>query len=170
MTRALVTLDRISSVELVSSSFVDNAIQVLRAYQLYRGSTVIENCHFTNNQWDFGTKEEGLVFLKESPEHLARISSSHFVNNSGAFGGALHFRLDAEVMGCRFEGNRARQGGAISIGATSSIMVADSQFLSNQADVGGAVEACATSEGAGADTCAGSWGSHRGRGTLGQIR
>ena len=47
-------------------------------------------------------------------------------------------------MGCRFEGNRARQGGAISIGATASIMVADSQFLSNKADVGGAVEACAT--------------------------
>ncbi len=79
------------------------------------------------------------------------------MNNSGAFGGALHFRLDAEVMGCRFEGNRARQGGAISIGSTSSIMVADSQFLSNKADVGGAVEACATSEGAGADTCAGSY-------------
>ena len=39
MTRNLVTLDRISSVEFSSSRFVDNAIQVLRAYQLYRTGT-----------------------------------------------------------------------------------------------------------------------------------
>ena len=149
MTRALVTLDRISSVELLQSRFEANAIQILRAYQLYRGSTVIDKCHFTNNQWDFGTKEEGLVFLKESPEHLARISSSRFVNNSGAFGGALHFRLDAEVTGCRFINNRARQGGAISIGSTSSIMVADSSFISNRADVGGDDVGAGEYEGAG---------------------
>ena len=85
MTRNLITLDRISSVELLSSRFEDNAIQILRAFQLYRGSTKIDGCLFAKNRWDFGTKEEGLVFLKESPEHLARISDSRFVNNSGSY-------------------------------------------------------------------------------------
>ena len=52
----------------------------------------------------------------EAPDQHVLFRNSRFVNNTGtgeSFGGALTLRVDASIISCHFEGNRARQGGAI---------------------------------------------------------
>ena len=133
-------------------------MEKLRSAMLkYLGSTLVTGCEFIDNTYfedkgpgECNAFEEGFFFITEAPDQHVLFRNSRFVNNTGtgeSFGGALTLRVDASIIGCHFEGNRARQGGAIYVDETSSLSVADSTFVGNVAEVGGAISACATSTG-----------------------
>ena len=124
---------------------------MMRMTTLYSGSTLVDGCQFIDNTYfedkepgECNAFEEGFFFITEAPDQHVLFRNSRFVNNTGtgeSFGGALTLRVDASIIGCHFEGNRARQGGAIYVDETSSLSVADSTFIGNVAEVGGAISA-----------------------------
>ena len=141
----LITLATLNSIKISGSRFEGNEGQVIRGYQLFAGETVITDCKFISNT--YSRDNEGLVFLKESPDHAINIQNSDFIENNGdGQGGALHLKTDANVDGCRFERNHANEGGAIYLDPVANLKVTGSSFTGNTAkNAGGAIAACATS-------------------------
>ncbi|KAJ8605702.1 hypothetical protein CTAYLR_010149 [Chrysophaeum taylorii] len=132
----------------VKCTFVSNdGAQVLRVFQLYKGTFQISNSTFDSNAAD----DNGVgLLIKEAPSTTLRVDGSVFREQSAPSyqGAALWLNSNALISRPRFVANSAMEGGAIYVYASvTSVEISDSEFVSNEAtDAGGAIAMCSTSQ------------------------
>mmetsp|Transcript_14182 Transcript_14182/g.42271 ORF Transcript_14182/g.42271 Transcript_14182/m.42271 type:complete len:624 (-) Transcript_14182:152-2023(-) len=152
----IVILSKLTDASFSGSTFSNNKNRAIRAFTLFDGTKMFDDCTFSGNTAD--TEKYGLggaaIFVKESPHARIVLKDSTFSGNKVDYGseqegsgGALYLNANAEIMGCTFKDNSADVGGAVYVApAVSHVAVMDTEFKGNEATTaGGAVAAVATS-------------------------
>ena len=99
------------------------------------GALNLTDCRFVDNvAMDGG----GAIYVRQS--HLAA-TNCVFERNAATFGGGIAQDWGSlDLVGCRFEGNLAAEGGAFWVVDSHSVAVTDCEFVTNRAvDRGGAI-------------------------------
>lgn len=100
------------------------------------GTLTAENCTFTHNT---ASSDGGAICNWQSTVALTNCT---FVGNQGYLGGAILSFMSSNpfsITGCTFTDNIATEGAAINNNIGSTVIIADSNFTGNHADVGGAI-------------------------------
>jgi predicted outer membrane repeat protein len=108
------------------------------AVHCVRSSSRFEECEFRDNASldDAGSLMGGAVFASESSLVFVRCG---FANNEGADDGGAVFGENVHVtlLECRFDGNYASRGGAVSIHGPGAVNLVSCEFLENYSGYGG---------------------------------
>jgi len=115
--------------------FIDNDAAVGGGIGMNASSAVIDHCTFTENTGLYG----GGIFISAGSDII--IEWCDFYSNTAGMGGGGYgsrFEAETEVRYCRFIGNNAVEGGALTVMNQPVCNIHHNLFVSNTARLGGA--------------------------------
>ena len=122
-----------------------NDCKFVNSTAYFGGAIIAElgtSVHITNNTFanNTVTGHGGVIVLRNSC--TANVINSEFVNNGAADSGGVVFAQNSctiNINGCKVWNSVAYQGGAIVAVIQSNVIIVNSEFTTNTADIGGAI-------------------------------